>query len=149
MILEKAVLTAEWEKKWTTANASLMTAIHNWFSHSFSLGKCYVNSGQRVFSDSLTCPSPIVCVFLLETVFLKPKYNTVICISAFWLQKKWHQFLHWKLGPPNYTFKAEVGASLVAQLEKNLPAMRETWVWSLGWEDPLEKEKATHSKILA
>ena len=36
-------------------------------------------------------------------------------------------------------------ASLVAQLVKNLPAVRETWVRSLGWEDPLEKEKATHS----
>ena len=34
-------------------------------------------------------------------------------------------------------------ASLMAQLVKNLPAMRETWVWSLGWEDPLEKGKAT------
>ena len=41
------------------------------------------------------------------------------------------------------------GASLVAQLEKNLPAMRETWDQSLGWEDPLETEKATHSSILA
>ena len=40
-------------------------------------------------------------------------------------------------------------ASLVAQLVKNLPAMRETWVPSLGWEDPLEKEMATHSSILA
>ena len=35
--------------------------------------------------------------------------------------------------------------SLVAQLVKNLPAMQETWVRSLGWEDPLEKEKDTHS----
>ena len=40
-------------------------------------------------------------------------------------------------------------ASLVAQLVKNLPAMQETWVQSLGWEDPLEKGKATHSSILA
>ena len=40
-------------------------------------------------------------------------------------------------------------ASLVAQLVKNSPAMRETWVRSLGWEDPLEKGKATHSSILA
>ena len=39
--------------------------------------------------------------------------------------------------------------SLVAQLVKNLPAMRETWVRSLGWEDPLEKGKATHTSILA
>ena len=40
-------------------------------------------------------------------------------------------------------------ASLVAQLVKNLPAMQETWVRSLGWEDPLEKGKTTHSSILA
>ena len=37
----------------------------------------------------------------------------------------------------------------MAQLEKNLPAMQETWVWALGQEDPLEKGIATHSSILA
>ena len=40
-------------------------------------------------------------------------------------------------------------ASLVAQLVKNLPAMQETWVQSLGWEDPLERGMATHSSIFA
>ena len=40
-------------------------------------------------------------------------------------------------------------ASLVAQLVKNPPAMRETWIQPLGWEDALEKEKAIHSSILA
>ena len=40
-------------------------------------------------------------------------------------------------------------ASLVAQSVKHLPAMQETWVWSLGWEDPREKEMATHSSIIA
>ena len=40
-------------------------------------------------------------------------------------------------------------ASLVAPVVKNLPAMQETWVRSLSWEDPLEKGKATHSSILA
>ena len=40
-------------------------------------------------------------------------------------------------------------ASLVPQLVKNLPAMWETWVRSLGWEDPLKKGKATHSSTLA
>ena len=40
-------------------------------------------------------------------------------------------------------------ASPVAQLVKNPPAVRETWVRSLGWDDPLEKGKATHSSILA
>ena len=39
--------------------------------------------------------------------------------------------------------------SFVAQLVKNPPVMRETWVTSLGWEDPLEKGKATHPSILA
>ena len=38
---------------------------------------------------------------------------------------------------------------IVAQLVKNPPGIRETWVQSLGWEDPLEKGKATHSSILA
>ena len=42
-----------------------------------------------------------------------------------------------------------IGASLVAQLVKNAPAMRETRVQSLGWKDPLEKGKATHCSILA
>ena len=40
-------------------------------------------------------------------------------------------------------------ASFVAQQVKNLPAMWETWVWPLGWEDTLEKRKATHSSSLA
>ena len=40
-------------------------------------------------------------------------------------------------------------ASFVAQLVKNPPAMQETWIWSLDWEDPLEKGKVTHSSILA
>ena len=42
-----------------------------------------------------------------------------------------------------------MGASLVAQSVKSLPAMQETWVQSLGWEDPLEKEMAMYSIILA
>ena len=40
-------------------------------------------------------------------------------------------------------------AFLVAQMVRHLPAMQETWVWSLGWEDPLEKGMATQSNILA
>ena len=47
------------------------------------------------------------------------------------------------------TYMGWGGASLVAQRLKRLPAMQETWVRSLGWEDPLEKEMATHSSILA
>ena len=45
--------------------------------------------------------------------------------------------------------KMNSSASLVDQLVKNLPAMQETWVQSLGWEDPLEKRMTIHSGILA
>ena len=48
--------------------------------------------------------------------------------------------------PLDYT---AYGTSFVAQLVKNPPAMQETWVRSLGWEDPLEKGKATLSSIVA
>ena len=44
---------------------------------------------------------------------------------------------------------ADLFASLIAQLVKNLPVMQETWVRFLGWEDPLEKETTTHSSALA
>ena len=44
---------------------------------------------------------------------------------------------------------ASLESSLVAQIVKNLPAMRETWVQSLGWEDPLEEGMAIPSDILA
>ena len=50
---------------------------------------------------------------------------------------------------PDLTRVAVSLESLVSQLVENPPAMRETWVWSLGWEDPLEKGKATHSSVLA
>ena len=42
-----------------------------------------------------------------------------------------------------------IGVSLVPQTINNLVAMQETWVRSLGWEDPLEKGKVTHSSVLA
>ena len=48
-----------------------------------------------------------------------------------------------------YGFVVSIRASLVVQMVKNLPAMQETQVQSLGQKDPLEKEMATHSSILA
>ena len=46
-------------------------------------------------------------------------------------------------------FTTSIVLTLMAQAVENLPAMQETWVQSLGWEDPLEKEMATYSSILA
>ena len=56
-----------------------------------------------------------------------------------------------KVEPYNMDNKSQqiLRASLVAQLVKNPPVMQETWVRSLGWEDPLEKGLATDSSILA
>ena len=61
---------------------------------------------------------------------------------------KWN--MH-SLGSTQMVFRGylTILASLVAQLVKNPPAMWETWVQSLGWEDTLEKGKAPHSSILA
>ena len=75
-------------------------------------------------------PSPMQCVHLL--LRLMP-----------FLQQKQDQFHICDLA------SGHCRASLVAQPVKNPPAMWETWVRSLGWEDPLEKRKATHSSILA
>ena len=67
-----------------------------------------------------------------------------ICISN-------HHIVHFKYINflVNYTPIKGSFIPLVAQLVKNLPATRETWIRSLGWEDPLEKGTATHSNILA
>ena len=51
----------------------------------------------------------------------------------------------WISSPCFSHYPTQPRASLVAQLVKNLPAMRETWVWSLGWEDPLEKGRLPNS----
>ena len=48
-----------------------------------------------------------------------------------------------------YLFYSQYRAFMVAQMVKNLPAMQETQVWSLGWEDPLEKGITTHLSVLA
>ena len=54
------------------------------------------------------------------------------------------------MSPPTFQKRSvHEGASHVAQLVKNLPAMRETWIWSLGWDNPLKQGKATHPNILA
>ena len=64
-----------------------------------------------------------------------------------------YPFFSWSSWPKNRTRVSCIAGGFltnpVAQLVKSLPAMQETWVQSLGWEDSLEKEMATHSSILA
>ena len=74
---------------------------------------------------------------------LKENQHQSLSNSSKNLNKREHFLIHSNLALPSYQ------SPLVAQLVKNPPAMGETWVRSLGWEDPLEKGKATPSSILA
>ena len=75
----------------------------------------------------------IAALFTIVRTWKQPR-----CLSSEeWIRKLW------------YIYTMEYWASLVAQMVKHLPAMRETRVLFLGWEDPLEKKVATHSNILA
>ena len=57
-------------------------------------------------------------------------------------ETQWHDVTDWLIRWLPWAF-------LAARLVKNLPGLQETWVWPLGWENPLEKGKATHSRILS
>ena len=78
-------------------------------------------------------------VFIRKTFLWNPCCWDVLTLLS-WLQKKTHLIKNW------YIYNMY---GLVAQMVKNLPAVQETWVWSLGWEDALEKGTATHSSFLA
>ena len=68
---------------------------------------------------------------------------------AGWINKCWDSACTRGVDGEGFSvYSPRVGAFLVAQLVKNLPALQETWVRFLGQEDPLEKEMATHSSIL-
>ena len=82
-------------------------------------------------------------LFFLETPILFSTTASPIYIPISSVQR--FLFLHILANISLWSF----WASLVTQLVKNLSAMWETWVWSLGWEDPLEKGMVTHSSILA
>ena len=94
---------------------------------------------QKETADCLACPSMTSSV-ILAGVHMKA-YALNECICSMRPMPQWAAELdrgYWSWG-----------ASLVAQRLKRLPTMWKAWVWSLDWEDPLEKELATHSSILA
>ena len=64
-------------------------------------------------------------------------------------EQEWALCLEFSLFSSFLLLEELLRGSLVAPLVKNLPAVQETWVRSLGWEGPLEKAMATHSSILA
>ena len=87
-------------------------------------------------------------VYFLTNLVIKVSAELVsfkmISLTRRWSIFPQHLYTVFTLGVP-----PGLRASLVAQMVKHLPATRETWVPSLGWEDPLEKEMASHSSTLA
>ena len=83
------------------------------------------------------------------------QYSQMICLSFIHYNNEKlvysEDIVHfWHISSKLGKYRNKSGLTLfIAQLVKNPPAMQETWVQSLGWEDPLEKGKATHSTILA
>ena len=107
-------------------------------------------SSRRGLSCGLGCTSlqpgqlPVPCICLLKPLDMHSKYcfllNLPLLVErCMWKVTQGHQL-------PMHFYHP---CSMVAQMVKNLPVMPETWVQCLGLEDPLEKEMATHSSILA
>ena len=90
---------------------------------------------------SLAVPHPNVLLMLWPTTALWPILNSNMKITEIWFSSNIISLVQNK-----YKINSK-WASLVAQSVKKPPAMQETQVWSLGWEDPLEKGMATHSSI--
>ena len=80
-----------------------------------------------------------ICIYIHTHIHTHTHTHIYICI---------YTYSH-RIFPRNNDSVLPILASLVAQRLKHLPAMQETWVRYLGWEDALEKETATHSSILA
>ena len=95
-------------------------------------GFSVVNKTEVDVFLELSCFFDVGSLISGSSAFSKPSLNV------------WKFLVHIMLKPSMLD-----GASLVAHLVKNLPAMPETWVRSLGWKGFLEKGKATHSSILA
>ena len=117
--------------------------------------------GSKDFFTRLSHISYLLVLFFLPMVFVffleeGPSPVTQLVKSPPAMQETWVGFPDSSVGKESACSAGDPGsilqyswASIVAQLVKNLPAMREIWVQSLGWEDLLEKGKATNYSILA
>ena len=133
------------------SSRKVLTLMHTPFNHlcSFMIGYWMLNirQGQRnwLFSDIHVSAQALVNE---EYWRLRSCCSICTCVLLLALesQRTLRRLLHW-----GYTFcwGVQPWLGLPFQLVKNLPATRETRARSLGWEDPLEKGKVTHSSVLA
>ena len=146
----------------------ILQAILEWVAISFSRGSSQPRDRTRVLPHCRQTLYPLSYQgspnhrpyqvqkhrYLVELKFRILK-NVETSLVVQWLrlclpvQGVWVWSLFGEPGGGNFTYPQSLKASLVAQLLKNPPAMQETWLRPLGWEDPLEKGKAPHSSILA
>ena len=96
-----------------------------------------IHAGREKTSHLSCCLYFLKFIFNWRTVVLQ--YRVGFCHTSIWINH---------MSPPSWTSLLPPRSSLVAQTVKCLPTMWETWVRSLSWEDPLEKEMATHSSSL-
>ena len=109
----------------------------------FGFGKCFRASSQCNYWAS-HCLLWCTIYFLLHVTMYSRNGSLLLHrIKEYDISKLWFFFIC------SQVMRHPWQASLVAQRLKCMPAMQETWVWSLDWEDPLEKEMATYSSTLA
>ena len=107
---------------------------------------------NQCFSDSNGHMNHLGILLICKFWFHMSGWNLKFCISfiLYWSIVGYQSCVTLRSTGKRFSYTYSwIWASLVAQLVKNLPAMLQTWVQSLGWEDPLEKGKATHCSILA
>ena len=117
-------------------------------------GRLQSMGSQRVRYDlvtsTLTFQAPLSMGFSRQEYWSGLPFPSLLILGFLGFQDQW-AFLWTKgtqIGQTHWDFRSELWASLVAQLVKNPPAMQETLVWFLGWQDLLEKGLATHPSIL-
>ena len=115
-----------------------LTQESKWGLHALQAGSLPAElPGKPVMDTQWVRNKPLLCFTL--------RFGQLFLLGASWTYPDWYRRISQHLWSQ---FEDQLLVSLVAQMVKNLPAMHETWVQSLAWEDPLEKGMATHSSIL-
>ena len=103
--------------------------------------KTRMNLWNMILSERGLSQKLIQTKVMAFSCFLKKKGNYTSHHGLFLMNSYW--------SPVFASFSSAYGASLVVQMVKNLSTTWKTWLWYLGWDDPLEKGMATHSSIHA
>ena len=129
-----------------------MKQLKMWTSESFTFSSLNTISMPRKDLTTLIFLSVNFphCLRIFKIAFLSFTLCICVCVQFFEVysvfKEEYTQFV-WEMKRLQFWAAFLCWASLVTQLVKNLPVMEETWVWSLGWEDSLEKGMAAHSSI--